>query len=222
MPHFVFYRQQAVRAIITPNPNREPHRLYKHPSTMKTLSLKWLFLLPALALLAACSNGNEADQGAVAEAQEVNDERFGEDDIRREQGETLIGLANAQMLLSGAANLYLTQGQNPELKRLATEMDGVQSALQPKLRQLAEARGIILPTAPGLESQDALNNFMKADSPAELDEEFVMLAERGHEMVAEAASALSNTDYPAELREFSAELQAYVQAHQLILQGLEE
>ncbi len=205
-------------------PPDRPAVVFHKQKTMRT-KLMFLLLLAGLFSLSACGDAGttaETDTDPVEQAQEVNEERL-EDDQQLDEADFLVHLSNASRQLYNASNLYLDHdARQPELVQLAEEMQSVQALVLTDAQKLAQARGIVLPEQLGTQEDEEVAGLLAKINQDDFGGEFYQFVEDKHGDMQSAVNGLKAEDSAADMQQFAAQVESYLQQHELLLKRLDE
>lgn len=146
--------------------------------------------------MASCNQ----EQGAVEEAQEINEQRFEDtamEDRKIEQAEFMTRAASSDMLEIEAGRLAQQRGENQAVKDFGQRMVTDHTQATERLQSLASQQNITLPDSMSQEHMDQLQN-LRDKRGAEFDEEYADLMVSSHEeavsLFEDGAEDLENTE----------------------------
>ncbi|MDX5480870.1 MAG: DUF4142 domain-containing protein [Hymenobacteraceae bacterium] len=163
---------------------------------MKKIASTGLLLGAFLFGVASCNQ----QQGAVEEAQEVNEQRAegtAMEDRMVDQSEFMTKAASNSMLEVEAGRLAQERGQMQEVKDYGQMMVTDHTNANDQLRQLAQQKNITLPDSMGQDHRDQLQN-LRDKTGQEFDQQYMDLMVSSHEdavsMFEDAANNMQDPD----------------------------
>ena len=178
---------------------------------MKKIASAGLIISASLFGMASCNQ----EQGAVEEAQEINEQRV-EDTAVEEQvdevSEFMTQAASSGMLEVEAGRLAQEKGQSQEVKNYGQMMVTDHTKANDQLKTLAAQQNITLPDSMSQQHMDQLQS-LRDKSGAEFDQEYADLMVSSHEEAVSLFEDASDNLEDAEVKGFATTTLPTLQQH---------
>ncbi len=134
--------------------------------------------------------------------------------LSRTDERLMMQLAQANIAEINAGKLAEQKSDNDQVKTFAKKMVDDHTRALDDLKQIAQAKGVTLPTEPDRQQQ-AMENKLSALSGAQFDRQYVnQSGNRAHRDTHRLLQKVSNTASDAELKSYAAKTIATVESHQ--------
>lgn len=177
-----------------------------------------LGMLLSVWLLPACSDGEHKDTTEAAEDQneQMLDSRKAEQDAER-----VVKAASGGMMEVELGKLALTNASSSRVKEFGQAMIDEHSAANAELQQLAQQKGIALPSSPGEDHQEKINE-LSAKKGGDFDRAYISFMVEDHEEDIELFQDAANHSNDDDLKLWFSGKITVLQHHISMAQGLKE
>lgn len=167
----------------------------------------------ALVLFAAtsCGNGKSPEKNDKEQAQEVNEEKFETSDSE-DRADFLVGAVSANMAEIQLGQLAIDRSANADIKTLARQLVKDHTVMLGELRDLAEKRGVTVPTALTDEDNKAVAKLNET-KPGDFDKEWLKELEDRHKSSLKKYKKCAEKDDDMELRNLANKHIVHIEAH---------
>lgn len=173
-----------------------------------------LLFLVAVPLFAACSGG-ESNKDPVAEARFQNDKRIGNENITEKQerdANFMVTAANQGMLALEMSQIAQRKAASPDVKYVAQSIVAGHSSMQPEVKTLANAKGIVLPASLGKDEAQQVGELTALNGSA-FDRKYLELLDNTHDRSIDAFDDMSEDAYDGDIRAFAAKYLPILKTH---------
>ncbi len=187
---------------------------------MKKVMLNGILAATFCFWMTACDSPNTAKEDSTEMAEEQNEEKLTSDDAE-DNADFMVKAASGGMLEVELGRMALQKASSPKVKQFAQQMIDDHTKANEELKALAAKKNITLPTTPGDEAQEHINDLAKY-SGAEFDKEYLDLMHKDHQedldLFKEAAEEAEDGDVKA----FAAKTLPVLQNHHQMAEQMDE
>ncbi|HEX8531077.1 MAG TPA: DUF4142 domain-containing protein, partial [Cytophagales bacterium] len=170
--------------------------------------------------MAACDSPNTTQEDSTEVAEEQNEEKLASDDAE-DDADFMVKAASGGMLEVELGKMALQKASSPNVKKFAQQMVTDHTKANEELKALAAKKNITLPTTPGDEAQEHINDLAKYTG-AEFDEEYMELMHKDHQEDLDLFKEAADDAEDAEVKAFAAKTLPVLQNHHQMAEQLED
>jgi putative membrane protein len=170
--------------------------------------------------MAACDSPNTAKEDSTEVAEEQNEEKLASDDAE-DDADFMVKAASGGMLEVELGKMALQKASNPQVKKFAQQMVADHSKANEELKALAAKKNITLPTTPGDEAQEHINDLAKY-SGAEFDKKYAELMHKDHQEDLDLFKEAADDAEDPEVKAFAAKTLPVLQNHHQMAEQMED
>jgi putative membrane protein len=188
--------------------------------TMKKIMLNGMLAATFCFWMAACDSPNTAKEDSTEVAEEQNEEKLASDDAE-DDADFLVKAASGGMLEVELGKMALQKASSPGVKKFAQQMVNDHGKANEELKALAAKKNITLPTTPGDEAQEHINDLAKY-SGAEFDKKYMELMHKDHQEDLDLFKEAAEDAEDAEVKAFAAKTLPVLTSHHKMAEQMEE
>ena len=170
--------------------------------------------------MAACDSPNTANTDSTEVAEEQNEEKLASDDAE-DDADFMVKAASGGMLEVELGKMALQKASSPQVKKFAQQMVDDHTKANAELKALAAKKNITLPTTPGDEAQEHINDLAKY-SGAKFDEEYMELMNKDHQEDLDLFSEAADDAEDPEVKAFAAKTLPVLKNHHQMVDQVDD
>jgi putative membrane protein len=170
--------------------------------------------------MAACDSPNTAKEDSAEVAEEQNEEKLASDDAE-DDADFMVKAASGGMMEVELGRMALQKATSSQVKKFAQQMVDDHTKTNEELKALAAKKNITLPTTPGDEAQEHINDLAKY-SGAEFDKEYLELMHKDHQEDLDLFKEAAEDAEDAEVKAFAAKTLPVLQTHHQMAEQMED
>ncbi len=187
---------------------------------MKKVMLNGILAATFCFWMAACDSPKTTQEDSTEMAEEQNEEKLASDDAE-DDADFMVKAASGGMMEVELGRMALQKATNPKVKKFAQQMVDDHTKANEELKALAAKKNITLPTTPGDEAQEHINDLAKY-SGAEFDKEYLELMHKDHQEDLDLFKEAAEDAEDAEVKAFAAKTLPVLQTHHQMAEQMEE
>ncbi len=187
---------------------------------MKKIMLNGILAATFCFWMAACDSPNTTQEDSTEAAEEQNEEKLASDDAE-DDADFMVKAASGGMLEVELGNMALQKASSPKVKKFAQQMVTDHTKANEELKALAAKKNITLPTTPGDEAQEHINDLAKY-SGAEFDKKYAELMHKDHQEDLDLFKEAADDAEDPEVKAFASKTLPVLQNHHQMAEQMEE
>jgi len=187
---------------------------------MKKVMLNGILAATFCFWMAACDSPKTTQEDSTEVAEEQNEEKLASDDAE-DDADFMVKAASGGMMEVELGRMALQKATNPKVKKFAQKMVDDHTKANEALKALAAKKNITLPTTPGDEAQEHINDLARY-SGAEFDKEYLELMHKDHQEDLDLFKEAAEDAEDAEVKAFAAKTLPVLQTHHQMAEQMEE
>ncbi len=187
---------------------------------MKKVMLNGILAATFCFWMTACDSPNTAKEDSTEMAEEQNEEKLTSDDAE-DNADFMVKAASGGMLEVELGRMALQKASSPKVKQFAQQMIDDHTKANEELKALAAKKNITLPTTPGDEAQEHINDLAKY-SGAEFDKEYLELMHKDHQEDLDLFKEAAEEAEDADVKAFAAKTLPVLQNHHQMAEQMDE
>ncbi len=187
---------------------------------MKKVMLNGILAVTFCFWMTACDSPNTAKEDSTEMAEEQNEEKLTSDDAE-DNADFMVKAASGGMLEVELGRMALQKASSPKVKQFAQQMIDDHTKANEELKALAAKKNITLPTTPGDEAQEHINDLAKY-SGAEFDKEYLELMHKDHQEDLDLFKEAAEEAEDADVKAFAAKTLPVLQNHHQMAEQMDE
>jgi len=187
---------------------------------MKKVMLNGILAATFCFWMAACDSPKTTQEDSTEVAEEQNEEKLASDDAE-DDADFMVKAASGGMMEVELGHMALQKATNPKVKKFAQQMVDDHTKANEELKALAAKKNITLPTTPGDEAQEHINELAKY-SGAEFDKEYLELMHKDHQEDLDLFKEAAEDAEDAEVKAFAAKTLPVLQTHHQMAEQMEK
>ena len=187
---------------------------------MKKIMLNGILAATFCFWMAACDSPKTTQEDSTEMAEEQNEEKLASDDAE-DDADFMVKAASGGMMEVELGRMALQKATNPKVKKFAQQMVDDHTKANEELKALAAKKNITLPTTPGDEAQEHINELAK-HTGAEFDKEYLELMHKDHQEDLDLFKEAAKDAEDAEVKAFAAKTLPVLQTHHQMAEQMEE
>ena len=168
----------------------------------------------------ACDSPNTAKEDSIEIAEEQNEEKLASDDAE-DDADFMVKAASGGMLEVELGKIALEKASSPQVKKFAQQMVDDHTKANEELKALAAKKNITLPSTPGDEAQEHINDLAKY-SGVKFDKEYMELMNKDHQEDLDLFSEAANDAEDPEVKAFAAKTLPVLKNHHQMVDQVED
>ncbi len=187
---------------------------------MKKVMLNRILAATFCFWMAACDSPNTAKEDSTEVAEEQNEEKLASDDAE-DDADFMVKAASGGMLEVELGKMALQKASSPQVKQFAQQMVTDHTKANEELKALAAKKNITLPTTPGDEAQEHINDLAKY-SGAEFDKKYAELMHKDHQEDLDLFKEAADDAEDPEVKAFASKTLPVLQNHHQMAEQIED
>ncbi len=187
---------------------------------MKKVMLNGILAVTFCFWMTACDSPNTAKEDSTEMAEEQNEEKLTSDDAE-DNADFMVKAASGGMLEVELGRMALQKASSPKVKQFAQQMIDDHTKANEELKALAAKKNITLPTTPGDEAQEHINDLAKY-SGAEFDKEYLELMHKDHQEDLDLFKEAAEEAEDADVKAFAAKTLPVLENHHQMVEQMED
>lgn len=187
---------------------------------MKKVMLNGILAATFCFWMAACDSPKTTQEDSTEMAEEQNEEKLASDDAE-DDADFMVKAASGGMMEVELGRMALQKATDPNVKKFAQKMVDDHTKANEELKALAAKKNITLPTTPGDEAQEHINDLAKY-SGAEFDKEYLELMHKDHQEDLDLFKEAAEDAEDADVKAYAAKTLPVLRTHHQMAEQMED